>query len=127
MAGLYQRGVNPNFSNPAMQVAASQGAGGAVPRGASPQPPQQEQSGLDVSKLGGLLGMLGNMGSGGEGVFNGSLMPQAGQGMGLSFGSSLGSGVPASGGIGAGLGFDASGIMNSLKSLGGLGAFGFGG
>ena len=57
MAGLYQRGVNPNFSNPAMQVAASQGAGGAVPRGASPQI-QQEQSGLDVSKLGGLLGML---------------------------------------------------------------------
>ena len=56
MAGLYQRGVNPNFSNPAMQVAASQGAGGAVPRGASPQ--IQQQSGLDVSKLGGLLGML---------------------------------------------------------------------
>lgn len=124
MAGLYQRGVNPNFTSPAMQVAASQGAGGAVPRGASPQ--IQQQSGLDVSKLGGLLGMLGNMGSGGEGVFNGSLMPQAGQGMGLSFGSSLGSGVPASGGIGAGLGFDASGIMNSLKGLGGLGAFGFG-
>lgn len=125
MAGLYQRGVNPNFSNPAMQVAASQGAGGAVPRGASPQ--IQQQSGLDVSKLGGLLGMLGNMGSGSEGVFNGSIMPQAGQGMGLSFGSSLGSGVPASGGIGSGLGFDASNIMNSLKSLGGLGAFGFGG
>ena len=56
MAGLYQRGVNPNFSNPAMQVAASQGAGGAVPRGASPQ--IQQQSGLDVSNLGGLLGML---------------------------------------------------------------------
>ena len=57
MAGLYQRGINPNFNSPAMQVAASQGAGGAVPRGASPQI-QQEQSGLDVSKLGGLLGML---------------------------------------------------------------------
>ena len=126
MAGLYHRGINPNFTSPAMQVAASQGAGGAVPRGASPQI-QQEQSGLDVSKLGGLLGMLGNMGAGKEGVFNGSLMPQAGQGMGLSFGSSLGSGVPASGGMGAGLGFDASGIMNSLKGLGGLGAFGFGG
>lgn len=58
MAGLYQRAINPNFSNPAMQVAASQGAGGAVPRGASPQPPQQEQSGVDVSQLGGLLGMM---------------------------------------------------------------------
>ena len=125
MAGLYQRGINPNFTSPAMKVASSQGAGGAVPRGASPQI-QQEQSGVDVSKLGGLLGMLGNMGAGKEGVFNGSLMPQAGQGMGLSFGSNLGSGVPASGGMGAGLGFDASNIMNSLKGLGGLGAFGFG-
>ena len=57
MAGLYHRGINPNFTSPTMQVAASQGAGGAVPRGASPQI-QQDQSGLDVSKLGGLLGMM---------------------------------------------------------------------
>ena len=62
MAGLYQRGVTPNFSNPGMKVAASQGAGGAVPRGASM--PQQQSQGIDASKLGGLLGMMGKGQSG---------------------------------------------------------------
>lgn len=58
MAGLYQRTLTPNTASPAMQVAASQGAAGGIPRGASPQPPQQDQSWVDVSQLGGLLGML---------------------------------------------------------------------
>ena len=80
MAGLYQRGVTPNFSNPGMKVAASQGAGGAIPRGASM--PQQQSQGIDASKLGGLLGMMGKgQGSQGEGVFNEGVMPGVGQSM----------------------------------------------
>lgn len=75
MAGLYQRGVMPNFSNPGMRVDASRGAGGAVPRGAGL--PQQQNQGIDAEKLGGLLGMMGK-GQGG-GVFNESVMPGVGQ------------------------------------------------
>lgn len=57
MAGLYQRSVLPNTTSPAMQVAASKGAGGAIPRGAGL--PQQQDQGFDAEKLGGLLGMMG--------------------------------------------------------------------
>ena len=61
MAGLYQRRISPNTSSPAMQAAQSQGAGGAIPRGASVSMPQQEQ-GIDAAQLGGLLGMVRNGG-----------------------------------------------------------------
>lgn len=60
MAGLYRRGVQRNATDPRMQVAASQGAGGAIPRGGSAAMPRQQEN--DTSKniqtLGGLLGMM---------------------------------------------------------------------
>ena len=81
MAGLYQRSVAPNIVSPAMQVAASPGAGGAVPRGAGLSQQQVEQ-GIDAARLGGLLGMIRNgAGNGSRGVFNASVMPGAGQGL----------------------------------------------
>lgn len=59
MAGLYKRSIAPNTSSPAMQVGASQGAAGGIPRGASAAMPQQGQ-GIDAAQLGGLLGMIKN-------------------------------------------------------------------
>ena len=59
MAGMYRRNISPNFSSPGMQVAASQGAGGAIPRGGVAVPTGQQDNGIDPSKLGGLLGMMG--------------------------------------------------------------------
>ena len=65
MAGLYRRGVQRNMGNPRMQVQGSQGAGGAIPRGAGL--PQQEKNNTSqrVQQLGGLLGMLNQQGAGG--------------------------------------------------------------
>ena len=65
MTGLYQRRISPNTTSPAMTVDKSQGAGGAVPRGASVSMPQQEQ-GVDAAQLGGLLGMIKNGMAGGD-------------------------------------------------------------
>lgn len=63
MTGLYQRRISPNTTSPAITVDKSQGAGGAVPRGASVSMPQQDQ-GIDAAQLGGLLGMMGKGQSG---------------------------------------------------------------
>lgn len=116
MNGLYQRRFFPNTAAPAMQVAASQGAGGAVPRGASASMPQQEQ-GIDVAQLGGLLGMIRNgMSGGSEGVFNESVMPGVGQSLAAG---NLGAGIPSGG---TGLGFDVSDLKHILGGLGGFGA-----
>ena len=135
MAGLYQRGVNPNFSNPAMQVAASQGAGGAVPRGASPQ--IQQDQGIDAAQLGGLLGMIRNSAdpsATGEGVFNPGVMPVVGQSMALGGGSAAPSAAntaaqsaPSAGVLGAGIPTDGMGLNfdpSRLASI--LGGINFG-
>lgn len=61
MTGLYQRRISPNTTSPAITVDKSQGAGGAVPHGASVSMPQQDQ-GIDAAQLGGLLGMIKNGG-----------------------------------------------------------------
>lgn len=134
MAGLYQRTLTPNTASPAMQVAASQGAGGAVPRGSSVSMPQQEQ-GVDAAQLGGLLGMIRNSaapGATGEGVFNPGVMPSVGQSMALGGGSAapyaantaaqaapsagvLGAGIPADG---MGLNFDPSKLTSILGGMG---------
>ena len=60
MAGLYRRGVQRNAGTPMMQVQGSQGAGGAIPRGASLPSASQDnaKTSENVQKLGGLLGML---------------------------------------------------------------------
>lgn len=60
MAGLYRRGVQRNAGTPMMQVQGSQGAGGAIPRGASLPAASQDnaKTSENVQKLGGLLGML---------------------------------------------------------------------
>lgn len=126
MAGLYRRAINPNFSNPAMQVAASQGGGGAVPRGASPQPPQQEQSGVDVSKLGGLLGMLaqGNKGASGFGLSSG--VPLVNDSAGTAAGGVLGGLANANNGMS----YDAlppqwmDSLSNGWNALKGMFSFG---
>lgn len=133
MAGLYKRTISPNTTSPAMQVAASQGAGGAVPRGASVSMPQQEQ-GVDAAQLGGLLGMIRNSaapGATGEGVFNPGVMPGVGQSMALGGGSAapsaantaaqaapsagvLGAGIPADG---MSLSFDPSRLASILGGM----------
>lgn len=126
MTVLYQRRISPNTTSPAMTVDKSQGAGGAVPRGASVSMPQQEQ-GFDAAQLGGLLGMIKNgmAGGGGEGVFNEGVMPGVGQGLALGGGATapaagaLGAGVPSSG---MGLSFDPSKIMGMIGGMGGFGA-----
>lgn len=61
MAGLYRRGVQRNVGTPMMQVQGSQGAGGAIPRGAGlPAASQNDaKTSEKVQQLGGLLGMLG--------------------------------------------------------------------
>ena len=123
MAGLYQRTLTPNTASPAMQVAASQGAAGGIPRGASVSMPQQEQ-GIDAAQLGGLLGMIRNSaapGATGEGVFNAGVMPGVGQSMSLGSGSAvpsagvLGAGIPTGG---MGLSFDPSKLSSILGGMG---------
>lgn len=61
MAGLYRRATAPNFISPAMQVAASRGAGGAIPGGGVSVPRGQQDSGMDMGQLGGMLGLLQKM------------------------------------------------------------------
>ena len=61
MAGFYRRATAPNFTSPAMQVAASRGAGGAIPGGGVSVPRGQQGSGMDMGQLGGLLGLLQKM------------------------------------------------------------------
>ena len=58
MAGLYRRATAPNFTSPAMQVAASRGAGGAIPGGGVSVPRGQQNTGMDMGQLGGMLGLL---------------------------------------------------------------------
>ena len=133
MAGLYKRSIAPNMSSPAMQVAASQGAAGGIPRGASAAMPQQGQ-GIDAAQLGGLLGMIRNSaapGATGDGVFNAGVMPGIGQSMALGGGSAapsaattaaqsapsagvLGAGIPADG---MGLSFDPSRLTSILGGM----------
>lgn len=123
MAGLYQRTLTPNTASPAMQVAASQGAAGGIPRGASAAMSQQGQ-GIDAANLGGLLGMIRNSaapGSTGDGVFNPGVMPGVGQSMALGGGPAapsagvLGSGIPTDG---MGLSFDPSKMSSILGGMG---------
>ena len=133
MAGLYQRTLTPNTASPAMQVAASQGAAGGIPRGASAAMPQQGQ-GIDAAQLGGLLGMIRNSaapGATGEGVFNPGVMPGVGQSMALGGSSAapaaantaaqaapsagvLGAGIPTDG---MGLNFDPSRLASILGGM----------
>ena len=133
MAGLYQRTLIPNTTSPAMQVAASQGAAGGIPRGASASMPQQGQ-GIDASQLGGLLGMIRNSAAPsatGDGVFNAGVMPGVGQSMALGGGSAapsaatttaqsapsagvLGAGIPTGG---MGLNFDPSRLASILGGM----------
>ena len=131
MAGLYQRTLTPNTASPAMQVAASQGAAGGIPRGASAAMPQQGQ-GIDAAQLGGLLGMIRNSAAPsatGDGVFNPGVMPGVGQSMALGGGSAAPSAAaqsaPSAGVLGAGsptggmgLNFDPSKLTSILGGLG---------
>lgn len=123
MAGLYQRTITPNTASPAMQVAASQGAAGGIPRGGAVSMPQQEQ-GVNAAQLGGLLGMIKNgaaAGGTGEGVFNPSVMPGVGQSMAMGGASAspsagvLGAGIPTEG---MGLSFDPSSLSSILSGMG---------
>ena len=129
MAGLYQRTLIPNTASPAMQVAASQGAAGGIPRGASASMPQQGQ-GIDASQLGGLLGMIRNSaapGATGGGVFNPGVMPGVGQSMALGSGSAVQSAVPSAGVLGAGIPTDGMGLNfdpSKMSSI--IGGMGFG-
>ena len=129
MAGLYQRTLTPNTASPAMQVAASQGAAGGIPRGASASMPQQGQ-GIDAAQLGGLLGMIRNSaapGATGEGVFNPGVFPSVGQSMALGGGAAAPSAVPSAGVLGAGIPTDGMGLNfdpSKLSSI--LGGMGFG-
>ena len=135
MAGLYQRTLTPNTASPAMQVAASQGAAGGIPRGASAAMPQQGQ-GIDAAQLGGLLGMIRNSaapGATGEGVFNPGVMPGVGQSMALGSGSAApfattaAQSAPSAGVLGAGIPTDGMGLNfdpSKLSSI--LGGMGFG-
>lgn len=129
MAGLYKRSIAPNTSSPTMQVAASHGAAGGIPRGASAAMPQDGQ-GIDAAQLGGLLGMIRNSaapGATGEGVFNPGVMPGVGQSMVLGSGSDAQSAVPSAGVLGAGIPTDGMGLNfdpSKLSSI--LGGMGFG-
>jgi hypothetical protein len=60
MAGLYRRGVQRAAGLPLGQVQASNGAGGAIPRGFAPQQEQDNsaQTTENAKTLGGLLGMM---------------------------------------------------------------------
>lgn len=58
MAGLYRRGAQRSAGLPLGQAQASQGAGGAIPRGFAPKQEQEESASEKAQKLGGLLGMM---------------------------------------------------------------------
>ena len=78
MAGLYQRNVSPASANtPGMTAAASQGAAGGIPRGATTPMPRTQGQTLDVRQLGGLLGMLRNSAAGTAGAAGGNAGGQA--------------------------------------------------
>lgn len=117
MAGLYQRRISPNTTSPAMTVDKSQGAGGAVPRGASVSMPQQDQ-GFDAAQLGGLLGMIKNGAAGGSGagVFNESVMPGVGQSLALGGAAS----APSAGALGAGIPSEGMGLSFAPSKLASL-------
>lgn len=116
MAGLYRRATAPNFTSPAMQVAASRGAGGAIPGGGVSVPRGQQDTGIDMGKLGGLLGMLqGKDNKPDEAAAQGvhadsgamaSTLPSPAQaaGVGNPQAGTLGNGIPGTGGIPGGAG-----------------------
>ena len=141
MAGLYQRGVAPNFSTPAMQVAASQGAAGGIPRGGAAAVPQQQDNGINASQLGGLLGMMNQQQAGqGGGVADIAQMAGNGAQSAVTAANSFGPGIVSSGpaalqniGNMANSGAQAAlaqspGLMDSIKNgfSGLLGMFGGG-
>lgn len=109
MAGLYRRATAPNFTSPAMQVAASRGAGGAIPGGGVSVPRGQQGSGMDMGQLGGLLGLLQKMkdkqdpaAAAGDGVHAdagamANTLPSPAQAAGVSNpqAGTLGNGIPA--------------------------------
>lgn len=123
MAGLYRRTTAPNFTSPAMQVAASRGAGGAIPGGGVSVPRGQQGSGMDMGQLGGMLGLLQKMKDkqdpaatpsspavqvpgGGIGM-NPANMPLSGGGIGNAVDSGMGAGmngIPGTGGMPGGAG-----------------------
>lgn len=118
MAGLYRRATAPNFTSPAMQVAASRGAGGAIPGGGVSVPRGQQGSGMDMGQLGGMLGLLQKMkdkqdpaAAAGDGVHAdsgamASTLPSPAQaaGVGNPQAGTLGNGIPGTGGIPGGAG-----------------------
>ena len=109
MAGLYRRATAPNFTSPAMQVAASRGAGGAIPGGGVSVPRGQQGSGMDMGQLGGMLGLLQKMkdkqdpaAAAGDGIHAdsgamASTLPSPAQaaGVGNPQAGTLGNGIPA--------------------------------
>lgn len=148
MAGLYRRATAPNFTSPAMQVAASRGAGGAIPGGGVSVPRGQQDTGMDMGQLGGMLGLLQKMkdkqdpaAAAGDGVHadagamaNTLPSPAQAAGMGNPQAGTLGNGIPAAtpsspavqvpgGGVGmnpANLPLSGGGIGNAVDS--GMGA-----
>lgn len=139
MTGLYQRkissGTTSGTSAPGLRVNPSQGAGAAVPSGASLPAGRQN---FDASALGGLLGLFQRAASPAgtaqnasdaswQGVFNASLMPGAGNALALGAQPSAGNfgpGVPSvpSGSSGVS-GAAASGLrMNPLQGAAASGA-----
>lgn len=109
MAGLYRRATAPNFTSQAMQVAASRGAGGAIPGGGVSVPRGQQGSGMDMGQLGGMLGLLQKMkdkqdpaAAAGDGVHAdagamANTLPSPAQAAGVSNpqAGTLGNGIPA--------------------------------
>lgn len=131
MTGLYQRKTTSGTSAPGLRVNPSQGAGAAVPSGASLPAGRQN---FDASALGGLLGLFQRVaspagaaqqgtGASSPGVFNASLMPGAGNALALgaqpsagNFGPGVPSGPSGTSGIsGAG----ASGAASSGAGISG--------
>ena len=140
MTGLYQRKTSSGTSAPGLRVNPSQGAGAAVPSGASLPAGRQN---FDASALGGLLGLFQRVaspagavqqgtGASSPGVFNASLMPGAGNALALgaqpsagnfgpgvpsvSSGASGISGAGASGALSAGAGMTGAGISGAASA-----------
>ena len=137
MTGLYQRKTSSGTSAPGLRVNPSQGAGAAVPSGASLPAGRQN---FDASALGGLLGLFQRVaspagaaqegtGASSPGVFNASLMPGAGNalalgaqpsagnfGPGVPSGPSALSGAGASGALSAGAGMTGAGISGAASA-----------
>lgn len=121
MTGLYQRkissGTTSGTSAPGLRVNPSQGAGAAVPSGASLPAGRQN---FDASALGGLLGLFQRAASPAgtaqnasdaswQGVFNASLMPGAGNALALGA-------QPSAGNFGPGVPSGASGVSGAAAS-----------